>query len=208
MSLPVAHVSDRLRPLHGASPRERTTDVDQSGSVDDSEKDARIARRRSRSAVSLTTAHLKELTTGNATVLSTLHAAGSRLAVLYADQSRMEEDIVTCMEIAEKRRSQVQDLEREKREVLRRYTEQTATFEAERQALYDDEQHLKSRIQSMTAARKFYRKLLKGQFLPHPPLPIPLRRARLSRHLQQHQSLILQREMMMLKCQMDQKLLL
>lgn len=31
---------------------------------------------------------------------------------------------------------------------------QTATFEAERQALYDNEQHLKSRIQSLTHARK------------------------------------------------------
>lgn len=32
--------------------------------------------------------------------------------------------------------------------------EQTATFEAERQAFYDNEQHLKSRIQSFTDARK------------------------------------------------------
>ena len=31
---------------------------------------------------------------------------------------------------------------------------QTTTFEAERQAFYDNEQHLKSRIQSLTQARK------------------------------------------------------
>ncbi|KAF8507731.1 hypothetical protein JB92DRAFT_3089474 [Gautieria morchelliformis] len=128
--------------------------IDQSGSADDSEKDARIARRRSRSAVSLRRAHLKELTTENATVMSTLHAAELRLAELYADQSRMEEDVATRMEIAEKLRSHVRDLERENREALRRYMEQTATFEAERQALYDNEQHLKSRIQSLMAARK------------------------------------------------------
>lgn len=66
----------------------------------------------------------------------------------------MEEDIATRMGIAEKLRSQVRELEKEKREALRRYTEQTATFEAERQALYDNEQHLKSRIQSLMAARK------------------------------------------------------
>ena len=34
------------------------------------------------------------------------------------------------------------------------YVSKTATFEAERQAFYDNEQHLKSRIQSLTQARK------------------------------------------------------
>lgn len=99
-------------------------------------------------------AQITELTTENASITSTFHAAESRLTELYADQSRMEEDISTRMEIAEKLRAQVRDLEKEKREALRRYTEQAATFEAERQALYDNEQHLKSRIQSLTAARK------------------------------------------------------
>jgi len=37
---------------------------------------------------------------------------------------------------------------------LRLTKKQTATFEAERQAFYDNEQHLKSRIQSLTQARK------------------------------------------------------
>ena len=99
-------------------------------------------------------AQLTELTTENASMTSTLHGAESRLAELYADQSRMEEDIATRIEIAEKLRSQVRELEKEKREALRRYTEQSATFEAERQALYDNEQHLKSRIQSLATARK------------------------------------------------------
>ncbi|KAF8501895.1 hypothetical protein JB92DRAFT_2975132 [Gautieria morchelliformis] len=113
---------------------------------------------------------LKELTTENATVTSTLHAAESRLAELYADQSRMEEDVATRMEIAEKLRSQVRDLEREKREALRRYTEQTATFEAERQALYDNEQHLKSRIQSLTAARKVLQEAAERPVSPAPSI--------------------------------------
>jgi hypothetical protein len=38
--------------------------------------------------------------------------------------------------------------------MLQTILSQTATFEAERQALYDNEQHLKSRIQSLTHARK------------------------------------------------------
>lgn len=36
----------------------------------------------------------------------------------------------------------------------KRWSTQTATFEAERQAFYDNEQHLKSRIQSLTQARR------------------------------------------------------
>jgi hypothetical protein len=113
---------------------------------------------------------LTELTTENATINSTLHTAESRLAELYADQSRMEEDVATRMEIAEKLRSQVRDLEREKREALRRYTEQTATFEAERQALYDNEQHLKSRIQSLTAARKVLQEATERPVSPVPSI--------------------------------------
>ncbi|KAF8591893.1 hypothetical protein K439DRAFT_1379550 [Ramaria rubella] len=101
---------------------------------------------------------------------SSLHAAESRLTELYADQSRMEEDIAARMEIAEKLRSQVRDLEKEKREAARRYTEQTATFEAERQALYDNEQHLKSRIQSLMAARKAQQEAAERPVSPVPSI--------------------------------------
>lgn len=66
----------------------------------------------------------------------------------------MDEELSARIEVAEKLRSQVRELEKEKRDVHRRYNEQTATFEAERQAFYDNEQHLKSRIQSLTHARK------------------------------------------------------
>ncbi|KAF4606808.1 hypothetical protein EYR38_000863 [Pleurotus pulmonarius] len=85
---------------------------------------------------------------------SVLHAAETRLNELYAEQSRSEAELVQHMDVAEKLRAQVRELEKEKRDLQRRYNEQTATFEAERQAFYDNEQHLKSRIQSLTQARK------------------------------------------------------
>ncbi|TCD69974.1 hypothetical protein EIP91_005563 [Steccherinum ochraceum] len=94
------------------------------------------------------------LKTENDSVTSALHAAESRLTELYADQNRMEEEMSARIEVAEKLRSQVRELEKEKRDLQRRYNEQTATFEAERQAFYDNEQHLKSRIQSLSQARK------------------------------------------------------
>ncbi|KAJ3558513.1 hypothetical protein NM688_g883 [Phlebia brevispora] len=92
-----------------------------------------------------------------------LHGAETRLAEMYADQNRMEEEMAARMEVMEKLRIQVKELEKEKRDTLRRYNEQTATFEAERQAFYDNEQHLKSRIQSLTQARR--------QPPPVPPSP-------------------------------------
>ncbi|OSD03637.1 hypothetical protein PYCCODRAFT_1434544 [Trametes coccinea BRFM310] len=97
---------------------------------------------------------ITQLTTDNDNLTSALHAAESRLAELYADQNRMEEEMAARMEVIEKLRTQVRELEKEKRDIQRRYNEQTATFEAERQAFYDNEQHLKSRIQSLTQARK------------------------------------------------------
>lgn len=66
----------------------------------------------------------------------------------------MEEELAAKLEIIEKLRIQVKELEREKRDAIRRYNEQTTTFEAERQTFYDSEQHLKSRIQSLSQARR------------------------------------------------------
>ncbi|KAI0778511.1 hypothetical protein BD413DRAFT_489951 [Trametes elegans] len=97
---------------------------------------------------------ITQLTTENTNLTSSLHAAETRLAELYADQNRMEEEMAARMEVIEKLRTQTRELEKEKRDLHRRYNEQTATFEAERQAFYDNEQHLKSRIQSLTQARK------------------------------------------------------
>ncbi|KAG8219902.1 hypothetical protein J3R82DRAFT_897 [Butyriboletus roseoflavus] len=94
------------------------------------------------------------LTNENDNLTSSLSAAEARLHDLYADQARMEEEMAARIEVAEKLRAQVRELEKEKRDLQRRYNEQTSTFEAERQAFYDNEQHLKSRIQSLAHARK------------------------------------------------------
>ncbi|KAG6842567.1 hypothetical protein C0991_000093 [Blastosporella zonata] len=93
-------------------------------------------------------------TTENNDLSSALSAAETRLNELYAEQSRSELELAQRIDISEKLRSQVRDLEKEKRDIQRRYNEQTTTFEAERQAFYDNEQHLKSRIQSLSQARK------------------------------------------------------
>ncbi|EIN14183.1 hypothetical protein PUNSTDRAFT_80329 [Punctularia strigosozonata HHB-11173 SS5] len=101
---------------------------------------------------------VSELTAENDHLSSALNAAEGRLAELYTDQARQEEEMATRLEVMEKLRIQARELERDKRELQRRYNEQTSTFEAERQAFYDNEQHLKSRIQSLsqslTQARK------------------------------------------------------
>ncbi|KAJ6519936.1 hypothetical protein C8R45DRAFT_41561 [Mycena sanguinolenta] len=94
------------------------------------------------------------LSTENVNLTSALHAAETRINELYTDQSRSEHDLAQRIEISENLRAQVRELEKEKRDVQRRYNEQTSTFEAERQAFYDNEQHLKSRIMSLTQARK------------------------------------------------------
>ncbi|TFK57161.1 hypothetical protein OE88DRAFT_1650772 [Heliocybe sulcata] len=94
------------------------------------------------------------LTAENDNLSSALNSAESRLTELYADQARMEEEMAARMDIVDKLRNQVRELEKEKRDVQRRYNEQTSTFEAERQAFYDNEQHLKSRIASLTQTRK------------------------------------------------------
>ncbi|KIY45486.1 hypothetical protein FISHEDRAFT_49222 [Fistulina hepatica ATCC 64428] len=85
---------------------------------------------------------------------SALHAAETRLNELYTEQSRTETEMAQRIELSDKLRAQIRELEKEKRDLQRRYNEQTITFEAERQAFYDNEQHLKSRIQSLTQVRK------------------------------------------------------
>ncbi|KIL70721.1 hypothetical protein M378DRAFT_183322 [Amanita muscaria Koide BX008] len=97
---------------------------------------------------------LASLTTDNDSLTSALNAAESRLNELYTEQSRSEVELAQRIDIIDKLRAQVRETEREKRDLQRRYNEQTASFEAERQAFYDNEQHLKSRIQSLTQARK------------------------------------------------------
>ncbi|KAG7099320.1 hypothetical protein E1B28_001178 [Marasmius oreades] len=97
---------------------------------------------------------ITSLSTENDNLTSALHTAETRLNELYAEQSRSEMELSQRIELAEKFRSQVHELEKEKRDVLRRYNAQMTTFDAERQAFYDNEQHLKSRIQSLTQTRR------------------------------------------------------
>ena len=67
---------------------------------------------------------IAQLTTENDNLTSALNAAESRLQELYADQNRMEEEMAARMEVAEKLRTQVRELEKEKRDLQRRYNEQ------------------------------------------------------------------------------------
>lgn len=60
----------------------------------------------------------------NGTLTSALTSAETRLVELYAEQNRMEEELAAKLEIIEKLRIQVKELEREKRDAIRRYNEQ------------------------------------------------------------------------------------
>ncbi|KAJ3570252.1 hypothetical protein NP233_g4522 [Leucocoprinus birnbaumii] len=97
---------------------------------------------------------ITSLTSEVENLTSTLHTTETRLNELYTEQARSEAELAQRIDIAEKLRTQVRELEKEKRDIQRRYNEQTTTFEAERQAFYDNEQHLKSRIQSLSEAVK------------------------------------------------------
>lgn len=97
---------------------------------------------------------ISNLTAENDDLTSALNTTEQRLNELYTEQSRSEVELAQRIDISDKLRTQVRELEKEKRDIHRRYNEQTATFEAERQAFYDNEQHLKSRILSLTHPRK------------------------------------------------------
>jgi predicted nuclease with TOPRIM domain len=69
---------------------------------------------------------ISTLTAENNNFQSALNAAETRLNEFYADQSRMEEEMAARIEVAEKLRTQVRELEKEKRDVQRRYNEQVS----------------------------------------------------------------------------------
>ncbi|KAF9452667.1 hypothetical protein P691DRAFT_178608 [Macrolepiota fuliginosa MF-IS2] len=97
---------------------------------------------------------ITSLTSEVESLTSSLHTTDTRLNELYTEQARSDAELAQRIDIAEKLRTQVRELEKEKRDLQRRYNEQATTFEAERQAFYDNEQHLKSRIQSLSEALK------------------------------------------------------
>lgn len=67
---------------------------------------------------------VSSLTDDNDHLTSTLNAAESRLAELYAEQNRMEEEMAARIEVADKLRAQTRELEKENRDLQRRYNEQ------------------------------------------------------------------------------------
>ena len=67
---------------------------------------------------------IASLRTENDNLSSALHAAETRVSEQYADQGRMEEDLAARIEVIDKLRSQVRELEKEKRDGQRRYNEQ------------------------------------------------------------------------------------
>jgi predicted nuclease with TOPRIM domain len=64
------------------------------------------------------------LTEENANLSTALNTAESRLYEFYTEQARMEEEMSARIEVAEKLRAQVRELEKEKRDLHRRYNEQ------------------------------------------------------------------------------------
>lgn len=67
---------------------------------------------------------ISELTSENDGLTASLNAAESRLAEVYAEQARMEEEASSRLDLVEMLRSQVLELERDNRDVIRRYNEQ------------------------------------------------------------------------------------
>ncbi|KAK4057937.1 hypothetical protein OIO90_001156 [Microbotryomycetes sp. JL221] len=80
-----------------------------------------------------------------------LQAAKKNVDNLLNDQARMEEELAGRIEVLDKLRTQVRELEKERRESTKRYREQADSFESERQSWYDQEQHYKLRITNLTA---------------------------------------------------------
>ena len=66
--------------------------------------------------------------TENLNLTSSLTAAETRLNELYAEQSRWEMELAQRIDISEKLREQVRDLEKEKRDIQRRYNEQVGNL--------------------------------------------------------------------------------
>ena len=64
------------------------------------------------------------LTEENSNFSTALNAAETRLYEFYTEQARMEEETAARIEVTEKLRAQIRELEKEKRDLHRRYNEQ------------------------------------------------------------------------------------
>ncbi|KZO96012.1 hypothetical protein CALVIDRAFT_598706 [Calocera viscosa TUFC12733] len=91
----------------------------------------------------------RELESTVASLRSSLQLAESRLSQLSADTLRTEHTLSEQSEIISALRSQLSTVERERREDEKRYREQTAAFEAERQAQWEGEQASRQRFERL-----------------------------------------------------------
>ena len=62
----------------------------------------------------------------NSGLSTALHSAESRLYEFYAEQARMDEELSARVEVTEKLRTQIRELEKEKRDLHRRYNEEVS----------------------------------------------------------------------------------
>lgn len=82
-----------------------------------------------------------------------------RIDEIMADQERMEGEVYSTMQIIERLRKQLSETERSRNDAERRYLDQTATMDKERQYYQDTEALLKSQKATQASA---YDKLLSG----------------------------------------------
>jgi predicted nuclease with TOPRIM domain len=71
---------------------------------------------------------INNLTSENDHISAALNSAEGRLTELYADQTRMEDELATRIEVVEKLRVQSREIEKERRDLQRRYNEQVSTI--------------------------------------------------------------------------------
>jgi predicted nuclease with TOPRIM domain len=69
---------------------------------------------------------ISNLTAENDDLTSALNAAEQRVNQLYTEQSRSEVELAQRIDISDKLRTQVRELEKEKRDIQRRYNEQAS----------------------------------------------------------------------------------
>lgn len=69
---------------------------------------------------------IKTLTDENANFSTALNTTEARLYEFYTEQGRMEEEMSARIEVTEKLRTQIRELEKERRDLHRRYNEQVS----------------------------------------------------------------------------------
>ncbi|KAM0745742.1 hypothetical protein T439DRAFT_384060 [Meredithblackwellia eburnea MCA 4105] len=80
--------------------------------------------------------------------------AKTKIDELLNEEGRMEEELAGRIEVVDKLRSSVRELERDKRDAEKRYRDQGDSFDAERQSWFDQEQHYKLRISNLSTTKR------------------------------------------------------